>query len=121
MLTDIFTLREHQWILTNAAVSKNSDFGFIMVVYEKIFFHILKYLKEMKKYVSKLILNKIYFKIGWSELRWNFSTIYRDGTDNYWFLKVQVMWAIMQFYDGEIPTKSVIINAIPIYCWKVPT
>ena len=29
-----------------------------MVVYEKFFFHILKYLKEMKKYVSKLLLNK---------------------------------------------------------------
>ena len=42
MLTDIFTLREHQWILTNAAVSKNSDFGFIMVVYEKIFFSYFK-------------------------------------------------------------------------------
>ena len=52
------TLQEHQWILTNATVSKDSDFGFIMVVYEHLFFHILKYLKEMKKYVSKLILNK---------------------------------------------------------------
>ena len=52
------TLQEHQWIPTNAAVSKNSDFGFIMVVYGKFFFHNLKYLKEMKKYVSKLILNK---------------------------------------------------------------
>ena len=33
-----YTLREHQWILTNAAVSKDSNFGFIMVVYEKFFF-----------------------------------------------------------------------------------
>ena len=29
-----------------------------MVVYEKFFKNILKYLKEMKKYVSKLILYK---------------------------------------------------------------
>ena len=42
--------------------------------------------------------------------------IYSDGTDIFRFLKVQVMWAIMQFYDGEIRTKSVIISAIPIYC-----
>ena len=50
-----------------------------------------------------------------------FDNIYRDGTDIYWFLKVQVMCMIMQFYDGEIPKKSVIISAIPIYRWKVPT
>ena len=37
-----------------------------------------------------------------TQLHWNFSTICRDGTDIYLFQKVQVMWAIMQFYDGEI-------------------
>ena len=53
-----YTLQEHQWILTNATVSKESDFEFIMVVYEKFFKNILKYLKEIKKYVSKLMLHK---------------------------------------------------------------
>ena len=32
-----YTLQEHQMILTNVTVSKHSDFGFIMEVYEKIF------------------------------------------------------------------------------------
>ena len=31
------TLQEHQWILTNATVSKDSDSGFILVVYENFF------------------------------------------------------------------------------------
>ena len=30
------TLQEYQWILTNATVSKDFHFGFIMVVYENI-------------------------------------------------------------------------------------
>ena len=51
----VYTLQEHQWILTNGTVSKDSDFGFIMVVYEKFYLNILKYLKEIKKYVSKRI------------------------------------------------------------------
>ena len=42
--------QEHKWILTNATVSKDSDFGFIMVVYEKIV-----YLKETKNMYEKLI------------------------------------------------------------------
>ena len=37
---------------------KDSDFCFIMVVYVKICFNILKYLKEMKKYAAKLILHQ---------------------------------------------------------------
>ena len=40
--------------------------------------------------------------------------IYKDGPDIYRFLKVQVMWTIKQFYEGEIPTKSVIISVILI-------
>ena len=35
---DISTLQEHQWILTNAELSKDSDFGFIMMVYEYFLF-----------------------------------------------------------------------------------
>ena len=104
----MYTLQEHQWILTNATVSKDSDFAFIMVVYENFFKTIFKYLREMKKYVSKLILHKKNYKIGLSKLCWNFSTIYKDGSDIYRFLKVQVMFAIMLFYNGENPTKSVI-------------
>ena len=33
------TLQERQTILTNATLWKDSDFGFIMVVYEKFFYH----------------------------------------------------------------------------------
>ena len=64
-ITDIiihYALQEHQFILTNAAVSKDSDFGFIMVVYEQIFKNIFKYLKEIKRYVSELILHKSIIK-----------------------------------------------------------
>ena len=59
IITFLFTLQEHQSILTNATVSKDSDFHFMMVAYENFFKNILKYLKEMKKYVSKLILHEI--------------------------------------------------------------
>ena len=66
------TLQEHQWILTNATLWKDTDFGFIMVVYENFFKNILKYLKEMKKHVSKLILHKNIIKNnpikGWGGL-----------------------------------------------------
>ena len=41
----IYTLQKHQWILTNATVSKDSNFGFIMVVYDKIF---IKYFKVLE-------------------------------------------------------------------------
>ena len=59
-----------------------------------------------------------YYKIGLSELCWNFSTICKDGTDMYWFLKAQVMWVIdlMQFSDGGISSKWLIISAIFVYC-----
>ena len=51
------TLQEHQWILTSATVSKDSDFGFVMVVYEKTLFNILKCLEEIRNlYMSKIIL-----------------------------------------------------------------
>ena len=54
-----FRLRSlHQWILTNATVLKDPDFGFMMVVYEKFFLTILKCLEEIKKCVSKIILQK---------------------------------------------------------------
>ena len=49
---------EHQWILTNTTVSKDSDFGFIMVVYEKWFFTILECLEEIRKCVYKIELPK---------------------------------------------------------------
>ena len=52
------TQSELQWILTNSIVSKDSDFGFIIVSMRNIFEIFLKYLGEMKKYVSKLILNE---------------------------------------------------------------
>ena len=50
------TPQEHQTILTNVTLSKVSDFSFIMVIFENFFKKKFKYLKEMKKYVSKLIL-----------------------------------------------------------------
>ena len=56
----ICTLQEYQTITTNARLSKVSDFGFIMVVYENFFFTILKYLKEIRNCMSKLILPKIF-------------------------------------------------------------
>ena len=52
------TLQEHQTILTNATVSKVSDFSVLMVVYEKIVFSIFKYFIKMKKYQLKIKLHK---------------------------------------------------------------
>ena len=39
------SLQEHQWVLTNGTVSKDSDFGFMMVVYENF----LKYFKVFER------------------------------------------------------------------------
>ena len=57
-------MQEHQWILTNATISKDSDSGFLMVVYEHFVNSIFKYLRAMKKYVSKLIFHKNLIKKG---------------------------------------------------------
>ena len=43
------TLQEHQRILTNATVSKNSDFSVLIVVYEIIFFTFFKQISEINK------------------------------------------------------------------------
>ena len=40
------SLHEDQWILTNATILKDSGFGFIMVVYEKLF---LEYFKVFER------------------------------------------------------------------------
>ena len=60
-----YTLQEHQTVATiptNVTVSKDSDFGFIMEVSWK--FIISKYLREIRNYVSKLILKKNIIKQG---------------------------------------------------------
>ena len=44
-------------------VSRDSDFGYIMEVYEN-FFTISKYLIEIRKYLSELILQKNIIKSG---------------------------------------------------------
>ena len=51
------TPQEHQSILTNATVSKDSEIGILMVVYEN-FFTNFKCFKELKKCVAKIILWK---------------------------------------------------------------
>ena len=56
----------------------------------------------MKKYVSKLLLQKNIIK--WDDLNYigTFQQyIYKDVPDIYRFLKVQVVWMIMQFYDHK--------------------
>ena len=37
IMLDCYTLQEHQSILTNATVSKDSEIGILMVVYENFF------------------------------------------------------------------------------------
>ena len=54
----LLTLQEHQSILTNATVSKNSEIGLNMVVYENFFFTNLKCFKELRKCVANIILWK---------------------------------------------------------------
>ena len=49
------TLQEHQTIPTNATISRDSDFGVIMAVYD-IFFTVFKYLREIRKCMAKIIL-----------------------------------------------------------------
>ena len=39
-LWHFYTMQEHQWILTNATISKDSEIGILMVVYEKFFSHV---------------------------------------------------------------------------------
>ena len=58
------TLQKYQWILTSARVSKDTKFGFIMVVYEKTLFNILKCLEEIRKYMWKIILQKNILYLG---------------------------------------------------------
>ena len=50
------TLQEHQTIPTYATISKDSNFGVIMAVYEKFFFAIFKYYREIRKCMVKIIL-----------------------------------------------------------------
>ena len=53
------TLQEHQSILTNATVSKNSEIGLNMVAYEKVFFFTnFKCFVELRKCVANIILRK---------------------------------------------------------------
>ena len=49
-------MREHQWILTNAAVSTDSEIGILMVLYENFYFTNFKGFKELRKCVAKIIL-----------------------------------------------------------------
>ena len=51
-------MREHQWILTNATVSKDSEIGILMVVYEIFLNTNFKCFKELRKCVAKIILWK---------------------------------------------------------------
>ena len=52
-------MQEHQSILTNATVLKDSEIGILMVVYENVFFTNFKYFKEIRKCVAKIRLWKI--------------------------------------------------------------
>ena len=68
------TLQEHQRILTNATVSKDSDtisISDIMAVYEIIFFFIFQVNLRNKEIVYQHNITEKYYKIGRSELRWD--------------------------------------------------
>ena len=60
----IGTVQEHQWILTYAAVSKDSDFGFIMVVYQKRSFKYFKVFERNEEIWIKTSIEQKYYKIG---------------------------------------------------------
>ena len=70
----MFTMQEHQTILINATVSKDSDMisiSVIMAVYEIIFFYIFQVnLRNQEIFYQHNITEK-YHKIGRSELRWD--------------------------------------------------
>ena len=63
---------------------------------------------------SKIIIHKLYFILGRSELRWNFSSIPKDGSD-------------IQIFQQEVGLnhvhcwKSVYIRDIPKSTGKIPT
>ena len=49
-------MQEHQSILTNAELSKESDLGIVMVVYEKILLYYFQGFKEVNKCMINIIL-----------------------------------------------------------------
>ena len=66
-----YTLQEHQWILTNATISKDSDMISIsvtMAVYEIIFFFIFQVNLRNQEIVYLHDITEKYYKIGRSEL-----------------------------------------------------
>ena len=65
------TMQEHQMILTNATLSKDSDtisISVIMAVYEIIFFYIFQVNLRNQEIVYQHNITEKYYKIGRSEL-----------------------------------------------------
>ena len=67
-LTTIYTLQEHQSILTNATVSKDSEIGILMVVYENFFFYKFQVYQRFKEIVFQNNIAVKYYEIWRSEL-----------------------------------------------------
>ena len=78
----ICTLQEHQTIPTNATLFKVSTIEIQWRSMRKLDFWEFERNQEM---CVKTNIAENYFKIRWSKLHWNFSTIYKDGCDNYRF------------------------------------
>ena len=94
-------------LLHRAGSSDNSAFynGFATVVYEKIYIG------------HKNSITQLYFILGIAELRWNFSSILKDGFDIHRFSKQDVGLN----NDNVHCWKSVNIRGIPESTGKVST
>ena len=61
---DHSTLQENQTIPTNATLSKVSDFDFIMVIYENLFFYYFQVFERNEEICIKTNIAEKYYKIG---------------------------------------------------------